>query len=230
MAAKIEHIISDDGKVVRRTVTESALRITDDAFQTLVAGSPTKIKWVYNDPKTLCMDLTVKGPLTLAIAWLYQLKLKAPFRLVNNVLVPVFDSKVDPVMAIPFYPHAGCSMACITSCQWGGGGYQTVQVYFLMRDARLNYWLPPMPNLYEDGRVCHGTFAFRDKTSLLEICQQSIQMIEEADWNNHLHKPVEKTQAFFRFTPKNDGFETVPCPDWATHCTKIASEITPLLP
>lgn len=220
----------DDGRMIRRTTAETPLRVTDEALSTLVSGSPLKIYWAHVDRKIGALNIVVKGPLTFVQLGVYKLNIKAPYALKDDVLVPMFESKTDPVMSIPFVPHKGMELIVGASTQFAAAaGYDTAIIYLYCRDERRQFWVPPLPNVHEDGSICNGNFAFSRKTSLWECALQALDCIENAQWNDHLRKPIEKTHAMFRFKAKNEGFDTVPVNDWTKHCTKVANEVTNLM-
>ena len=64
-------------------------------------------------------------------------------------------------------------------------------------------------------------------TPRAECVTVSLEQFRKSKWNADLMRTVERSQQFFRFSPTNETFTTLPieAADWTTLCDKVSTDI-----
>ena len=81
--------------------------------------------------------------------------------------------------------------------------------WLLACDADHRGYRLPLPNLYEDCKLCTGQFD-ASYGSGAECVTASLEQFRKSKWNADLMRTVERSQKFFRFAPTNETFTTLP--------------------
>jgi hypothetical protein len=155
-----------------------------------------------------------------------HLVLNARFRLINNVLLPVFASSTDVEMPLVWRAPKEVRLVfavrteLATDCIKIGGNW----LFACDKDNR-GYRLP-LPNLHDDCLICTGNFDDRYDSGG-ECLTASLEQFRKSKWNADLMRTVEQSQKFFRFQPTNETYETLPiqADDWTTLCDKVSTAI-----
>jgi hypothetical protein len=84
----------------------------------------------------------------------------------------------------------------------------------------------PLPNLFDDARICTGAFAGEQSTAL-GCVTASLEQFNRSKWNADLLRTAEQARKFFRFAPEQQGFLTLPIQsdDWTRLCDKVATAL-----
>lgn len=225
---KTEHVVREDGRCIRRVTTESEIQIANDVLAQLSAGTWHKVINAWHIKGYGNVGLATRSNQCYWTVPLQRLIMKAPFKMINGAMVPLFTSSTDPVLSLEWKP-AGDIRLFITqhTVPDPAGNHAVGNTYLFAVDKRGNYWKLPLPNLYDDCRVCMGSNGIAYGANAQELFLQLIMNFEESRWNADLWKTVEQTQNLFRFEPKNEGFVTLPpTASWTQLSVKVSTEIT----
>jgi hypothetical protein len=101
---------------------------------------------------------------------------------------------------------------------------QTVKpmVYLVALAMNKRTYLLPIPNLYEDGRVCLGreNINWAALGGIMPQMNRATEILQQTSWNTDLLRDCSKqTQAIFRFDP--DGKQLPVEGTWIDHCRII---------
>ena len=100
--------------------------------------------------------------------------------------------------------------------------------YLIAYSADKRAWRLPLPNIFEDGAMCMGSFNGSGSTAA-EAFGKAIAQLDASEWNSDLMQGrQEMAQKLFRFDPKDN--QNVPFEgDWTALCEKIATPVTALI-
>jgi len=103
--------------------------------------------------------------------------------------------------------------------------------YLMAVDTQKRFWRLPLPNLYDDLKMCMGQF-----DGVAHNAQQcfslALSQMDQAQWNADLLDIDREagSQHMFRFNPTETGVDPVPFEgDWTIHCKKVSTAITELI-
>jgi hypothetical protein len=223
---KIEIIIRDNGTLTERTIQERDLKAEGEVLDALTAEVTRKQRNVMPVPGWGMAHADVGLSDTLWSVAIDHLPLKARFRVINGVLVPMFASTTELEMPLVwqspkeirlvFVVRTGLSEDCVTV----GGNW----LFAFNQDN--NGFRLPLPNLHDDCSLCTGQFE-DSYDSALECIVASLEQFSQSKWNADLMRTVAQSQKFFRFKPTNEAFTTLPieAADWTTLCDKVSTAI-----
>jgi len=153
-----------------------------------------------------------------------RIPLKARFKVVNSILVPMFASHTDLEMPLVWQAPKEVRLVFVVrtepndDCVVVGGNW-----LFAFNKDNNGYRLP-LPNLHDECTICTGEFD-ASYDSALECIVASLEQFNQSKWNSDLMTTVAQSQKFFRFKPTNETFETLPieAADWTTLCHKVST-------
>lgn len=223
-----EHIVDAQGKLKRRVITEAEIVIQDDIIAQFVANTTVKCPdfhhWDLGQ-----LHLATRGGIVFTTLWIPYLTMRAPFRLANKLMVPQFQSREDPIMTLKWEPPDDMRLCFCMSVTLPTGvdqGFGCNYHYLFATDKAKAAYRLPLPNLYDDCRICMGTDSPITGGTLTECVSRCLDIFQAAQWGSHLLKSLENSQAFFKFDPKNDGFNPVYPADWKALTIKVANDMT----
>jgi hypothetical protein len=223
---KKEWIIAEDGNIRERTTLDRELDAEDQVLEALSENLNQKVRHFLNIPEWGNVHASVGRADILWSVRIHRIPLKARFRLVNQVLVPMFASQTDLEMPMTWTAPEQVRLVLAIKSQMLED-YHTVagNWLFAFKDGGNAYRLP-LPNLFDDCAVCTGDFE-TSYDSAEECVRASLTQFEKSKWNADLMQTVEQSQKFFRFRPTNETFETLPidAEDWTTLCKKVSTAI-----
>lgn len=99
--------------------------------------------------------------------------------------------------------------------------------YLFACDTRNRAYRLPLPNLFDDCKVCTGEFAHTHPSGATAVAA-SVEQFRASQWNSDLMPAVERAQQCFRFQPTHESFATLPVavPDWTTLCDKVSTAVS----
>lgn len=223
---KLEIIIRDNGTITERTIRERDLQAEAEVLETLTAEVARKIRNVLPIPDWGVAHANVGLNDTLWSVPIDHIPLKARFKVINGVLVPMFASATDLEMPLIWRAPKEVRLAFVvrTVCQ---GDHLTLDGNWLFAfNQDNNGFRLPLPNLHDECSICTGQFEDSHDTALAAI-GASLNQFNQSKWNSDLMRTVAQSQKFFRFRPTNEGFETLPieAADWTTLCDKVSTAI-----
>jgi hypothetical protein len=216
----------------RRETNEIFLGPQAEIVRALAKTVPRVIKGVMSEDETLAV--TASG---LSVARrLRYLKMNTFFRPTVDVservsLVPVWKQGKPAAtqMNLVWTPPSTMGLYLVLYWEVGtAGSINSVEPvpYLVAASVNKRTYLLPIPNLYDDGKICLG----RDETSRAQTFRTlgglgaqldaATKILQETTWNVDLLRNVSgHTQDMFRFDA--DG-KQMPVPnDWTEHCTLI---------
>jgi hypothetical protein len=155
-----------------------------------------------------------------------RLPLRARFKLINGVLVPMFASTTDLEMPIVWRVPTEVRLVfavrteLLNDCVTVNGNW----LFAFSQDN--NGFRLPLPNLHDDCTICTGQFEETYDSAQAAVIA-SLKQFDQSKWNSDLMRTVAESQKFFRFQPTNETFATLPieAADWTTLCNKVSTAI-----
>lgn len=222
---KTEIILNADGSFVERLVNERPLNVGQSVLDTLTETVCRQARNVFNISGWGDVHASVGLHDTLWSVTLDRIPLHARFKLVNQVMVPMFASGTDIEMPLVWKVSANLKVvfAVLTKAEDGIVSVEGNWLFACDREKR-GYRLP-LPNLHDDCRICTGVFD-GDQETAFECVQKSLDQFAVSKWNADLMRTIEQSQKFFRFQPTKETFETLPIQgEWTTLCDKVSTAL-----
>lgn len=200
----------------------------------------------YGEPKTLFetvdTHLIVDAKRTFCVAEIPALNLRSHWELTaDQILVPKFINKDHDLhgklmhAAALWTPPAGMRLLFINQIGSDRGVWFSNESSWLFAfNASKKAFLLPLPNVYEDGRICMGEFGgVGEDNNIQSSLMLATRQFYGAGWNADLNADEACVQRLFRFKPSADGgIEQVgPSandPLWEKSCKSVGSTITAL--
>jgi hypothetical protein len=223
---KIEIIIRDNGTLTERTIRERDLKAEGEVLDELTADVTRAQRNVLAIPGWGVAHANVGLEDTLWSVAINRIPLKARFKLVNSVLVPMFASMTDLEMPMVWVAPPEVRLVFVVrttvedDCVVVGGNW----LFAYSKDQ--NGYRLPLPNLHDECTICTGQFEDSYDTAQKAVVA-SLEQFNRSKWNADLMRTVAQSQQFFRFRPTNETFETLPitASDWTTLCDKVSTAI-----
>lgn len=221
MPNKTEYVIAEDGFLYRRIITEGQVEVTDNTIGMIAATANRKVRQVF----PLEGHGEVNGVFVEGWSWwtvpMKKVTLRAPFRLVQENVVPVFNSTTDPILTIDWVPPMTLSMVV----QERAADHTRGNAYLFAGTPPDVYRLP-LANIFEDCKCCMGDQVNPRCRSSVECVNNTLRVFAEARWNADLWSNTESTFKMFRFKPENEGFVQVAIAetDWRRLCDRCVGD------
>lgn len=220
----IEIILRDNGTLTERTIKERDLAVEADVLESLTSAITRRHRNVLAIPDWGLAHADVGVNDTVWSVPLDRLPLKARFRLVDGVLVPMFAANTELEMPLVWQVPKEVRLVFVVKTKQD---IENIAIHgnwlFAFNVANNGYRLP-LPNLYDDCNLCTGEF--EDSYLTAQACiTASLEQFNQSKWNADLMRSVAESQSFFRFKPTNETFETLPiaAADWTVLCKKIST-------
>lgn len=145
----------------------------------------------------------------------------------GKVVYPCPTDHKLPVMQIPWIVPANMRLMLMVMATQGD--YGVIAQYFIAVDNSGRFYILPMGNIYEDGKLCSGKYV-ESRSSCFDALQDAWLQFNSSRWQGDLSETVEvaKTQALFSFKVDNSKFTqlfpTDGSQDWTKFAVKIANE------
>ena len=223
---KIEIIIGDNGKLTERTVSERELQAEGEVLDALTADVTRSQRNVMRIPNWGVAHANDGLPDTLWSVRIDRIPLKARFRVINSVLVPMFASDTDLEMPLVWQVPKEIRLVFMVRTLAADDQVQVDGNWLFAFNQEGNGYRLPLPNLHDDCSVCTGEF--EDNYATAHDCIiASLNQFNQSKWNADLMRTVAQSQKFFRFKPTNETFETLPveAPNWTSLCDKVSTAI-----
>jgi len=221
---KTEFIIQDNGTITERTISERNLKAEGDVLDSLTSDVTRKIRNVMPIPGWGMAHANVGLSGTIWSIPIDRIPLKARFKLINGVLVPMFASMTDLEMPLVWNCPKEVRLVFVVRTELAGENVMVGGNWLFAFNKDNNGYRLPLPNLHDECTVCTGEFD-ANYDSALECIVASLEQFNQSKWNSDLMTTVAQSQKFFRFKPTNETFETLPieATDWTTLCNKVST-------
>ncbi len=222
-----EFVLTETGAIMRRDINEREIDLSHKLVASLTKNSSVTIPRLFEVPEYGFATLTAKpGEWYLSVP-VSRLIIKAPWRLVEGLLVPNFGGNNDPVMTItwPVPDNIKVKIVVLAGLYDENVLYCMTNMWLFAFDERGAAYRLPLANIHDDCHVCHGQKDIIFPT-LAEILSTCLKRFEISKYNADLWKSAEQTQQFFRMKPGHrDSFEAQPISvDWTKLCIKVANQ------
>ncbi len=160
------------------------------------------------------------------------LQMNTKFILSDGKLLPKFDGHASAVPASLFW-KAPANMNLFFAVQTrhnehADNHYWAINPFlWAMVKGEKNYWRLPLPNVYDESRVCLGDLFFDIKSkSLPELWKLCYQRFVHSTWNaDLLANKLLHAQAMFQFSPLENS-PSLECPlDWTKWCARCSHSV-----
>ncbi len=221
---KTEIIIKDNGTITERTINERDLKAEGDVLDALTADVSRSIRNVMHIPGWGMAHANVGLTDTIWSVPIDRIPLKARFRVINGVLVPMFASTTELEMPLVWRAPKEVRLVFVVRTELVEGSTQAGGNWLFAFNKDNNGFRLPLPNLHDECTICTGDFEDSCDTALACIVA-SLEQFNQSKWNSDLMTTVAQSQKFFRFKPTNETFETLPieAADWTTLCQKVST-------
>ena len=221
-----EIIIREDGTVVERSLRERELNAGPAVLDALTQGVSRNLRRVLTVPEWGLVHANAGCSNTLWSIAITRIPLHTRFRLINGVLVPVFNSASDLEMPLVWQAPKEVRLAFVIQTQEDEDGIKLDGNWlFAFSEGNRGYRLP-LPNLHDDCRICTGSFPDHYNTGT-EAILASLEQFRKSKLNADLMRTAEESQRFFRFRATNETFDTLPieAADWTSLCEKVSTDL-----
>ena len=221
-----EIILRENGVLTERLIHERDLEAGQAVLDALTEEVTRNLRNVVSLPDWGLAHASVGLKDTIWSVPIDRIPLNARFRLINDVLVPVFASNADIEMPLVWQAPKEVRLVFAVCTAFTNGGVKINGNWLFACDQDNRGYRLPLPNLHDDCRICTGNFEDIYDTAG-ECLAASLEQFRKSKWNADLMRTVEQSQKFFRFRPTNETFETLPivAGDWTTLCDKVSTAI-----
>jgi hypothetical protein len=221
-----EIILRSNGSLAERTIKERELDADQSVLDALTDNVTRELRNVLVLPEWGRVQASVGLTDTLWTVAIQRLPLHARFRLIHQVLVPVFASSGDLELPLLWQAPSEVRLAFVVRTESNADGIRIGGNWLFACDADQRGYRLPLPNLHDNCLLCTGSFP-DGYPSASEGIAASLEQFRKSKWNADLMRTVERSQQFFRFQPTNESFATLPiaAADWTTLCDKVANDI-----
>jgi len=222
---KTEIILNHDGSFVERLVSERPLNVGQNVLDTLTENVCRQVRNVFHIPEWGAVHASVGLHDVLWCIALDKIPLHARFKLINQVMVPMFASGTDIEMPLVWRVPVNVKVVfCVLTKEEDGFVSVEGNWLFACDQDKRGYRLP-LPNLHDDCRICTGQFE-GDQETALACVQKSLDQFAVSKWNSDLMRTIEQSQKFFRFLPTKETFEPLPIQgEWTSLCSKVSTAL-----
>lgn len=220
-----EIIIRENGTIAERVVQERTLKVQKAVLEELSAYVTREVRNAFDVPNLGHAHANVSKDSTVWSVRLDRVPLNTCFGMVGGVLVPKFES-AEMQMPLEWKVPEEVRLVFVTETKFQGPK-TVVQAnwLFAFNDVGNAYRLP-LPNLYDDCKLCMGTFTTAHN-SAQECLVASLEQFRKSEWNSDLMPSIEDAQRFFRFKPTNETFDTlsIDAEIWTDLCEKVSTSL-----
>lgn len=222
-----EYLLRDNGAVVRRTIYEAELDISEQWLQALSKDIEGKCVRAFTLPEIGNVAMTVGcGGSVFYCVNLQRLMIRCPWKLMSGekYLVPNFSSKTDPLMTMKWVPPSTLRLAFIVAAQPSGTNYIWGGCWLFAVDGKNSMWRLPIANVHDDCSCCTGVQGGKAYPTAHEVLSEMMSNFDNAPYNQDLWRSVELTQSFFMMKPDKENYETITPPGrWTEYCHKVGT-------
>jgi hypothetical protein len=223
---KTEIILRDDGTLTERTIHERDLQAEAAVLDELTAAVTRRQRNVMPIPGWGLAHANAGLNDTIWSVPIDRIPLKARFRVVNGMLVPMFACLTDLEMPLIWQAPPEVRLVFVVRTEPADDGVTVNGNWLFALNADHHGFRLPLPNLHDDCTICTGKFEDAYESAQAAV-NASLKQFEQSKWNSDLMRTVAQSQQFFRFRPTNETFATLPiaAADWTTLCDKVATAI-----
>ncbi len=221
-----EIIIRDNGTLTERIIRERDLSAEADVLEAMTADVTRTIRNAMPIPGWGLAHANVGLTDTIWSVPIERIPLKARFRVINGVLVPMFASLTDLEMPMVWQAPKDVRLVFVVRTEVSEGCVVVGGNWLFAFNKDNNGYRLPLPNLHDECTICTGQFESSYASAQAGV-SASLEQFNQSKWNSDLMTTVAESQKFFRFRPTNETFTTLPieAADWTTLCAKVSTAI-----
>ncbi len=208
--------IEPDGCIKAVTVTEKEISLEQSILNKFAADSPVRTDCLLSaailpgvaglDNIRMCMRRTAIC-FTVRMA---SIPMRTPFTMKHGVMVPQFKADGDTEFNMTWKVPENMRLYFMANFVNNKPDTQ----FMVAVDPPGRTYRLPLSNLYEDARLCHGTYPATGSTLIDMLCK-AWEQFHKSRWQSHLMDKAPaieaNSQKLFRFKPsEGDGFEQQP--------------------
>jgi hypothetical protein len=229
-----EVLLSEDGRIFRRNIAQTEVMVDEAAvFTAFREGQSVQVRnalLVGGETASLGLKSLPDGRVSIAATIpLKFIHLNTNFKLEGGVAMPIFTTPDpnEPTLNVDWDVRVACSgkvklWFLVNTIQRHDGLFYNGECYLAASSVTNRIYRIPLANIYDEGRICMGVYTAINP-SLQEALSMALTQFLASPWNSDLHRPAEKSDAFFRFKVSNDGYETLPVVgQWSNLCERIS--------
>ena len=223
---KTEIILRDNGMLTERIIRERDLKAEGDVLDELTADVTRQQRNVLTVSGWGQVHADVGLNDTVWSVPIKHIPLKARFRVINGVLVPMFASMTDLEMPMVWQAPKEVRLVFVVRTETIEDTVEICGNWLFAFNQNRNGYRLPLPNLHDECSLCTGQFE-STYDSAAKAVAASLEQFNQSKWNSDLMRTVAQSQSFFRFRPTNETFETLPiaAADWTTLCDKVGTAL-----
>lgn len=229
-----EIVLSIHGDAVIRTINEETVSLPDDLANSLTSNSMYFCKNVFVLPEGRDTSIAVSRTELFAITNMPYLNIRMPWKTsCGGFLSPVpatrNEPSVYPVMSMRWIAPDPITLLLIS--QISDMHIETRRSHLFAYDSDLKSFRLPLPNIYDDGAVCMGSYDSHGRT-LMEIQGKALTQLDNSQWNSDLYTEGDKLSELMSYkvekNEKEDTFSQIEFRSWhscVTACETRVSDI-----
>lgn len=223
---KIEIILRENGTLTERILRERDLKAEGEVLDAMTAEVTRRQRNVMSIPDWGLAHAQVGLNDTIWSVPIDRLPLKARFKLIHGVLVPMFASTTDLEMPLVWHAPADVRLVFVVRTEMVEDRVCINGNWLFALNHDHNGYRLPLPNLHDECTLCTGEFETSYATAQAALIA-SLKQFDQSKWNSDLMRTVAQSQKFFRFQPTNETFTTLPieAKEWTSLCDKVSSAI-----
>lgn len=219
------YILEPGGAIIRETVSRERVRMLDEMLDKCKADVTLEAHNILPIGNWGIASLRQSADQFWWTIPLNRIPIRSNYRLMDKVMVPDFGYTGGKVMHMNWTPPAGMRLRLlvyIPNRKDKPPIYESVYLYAYTDTGTA--FLLPLPNLYEDCRVCDGQ-RHKQNATHADCLIEALEGLETSKWNTDLWEEKDKTFGMFRWAPNNEGFEQQPPTNnnWTVFCKKVST-------
>lgn len=232
MSHEVEFVLSDTGWKRREIATKEVPidQTLIDALGAVVKRRASRImpmSIIDNDSKSFIGMSLLGGNQAVFTMPIEKMNLTAPFAVNKKEerFYPAFDSH-EVVMPMIWVPPAGMKLSLMVIVS---AGFACSTQYLVATDNEMRLWRLPLSNLYQECRLCSGTFT-GTSDSYSGALALALNQFKKSNWNSDLYTDASDarraaTYELFSYKVNGDQFiQQAPKGAWSTYCEKVSNE------
>ena len=203
--SRAEFVLSTDGKIIKRTITETEKELTAEALNSLTKQQVVHWPRLFIHPDIGAINAGIsKNTMTLT-AQLGKIRIKTNYTAREGIVSPASDRKYEPVFDLSWTPPADLKLFFVVELDTRNN-FIAAHLPAIGEEKRC-YRLP-LGNLYETGGICLGK-EFGSADSALSLFHEAFDQFDKSQWNDDLQnsEDIINVRKIFRFQAVNAGFE-----------------------
>lgn len=224
-----EHILDMNGKWYRETRNRVELEVGDALARAVATNISVDFRRL--------VDVPGYGPINVRFesagdSWwtlpIRSINFNTGFKVVDGIFIPTFaiSERMEVLWEQPETDHT-LAIVCVFHVSNSSDGPYVVHMYLYAMDVDGRAYRMPLANLYEHCEFCLGPYN-QNSESAVSVILETLNQFSKSPWNSadlYDRNDQIKTAQFFRFSPSENGFTTLPVAtvDWRVLCDKVST-------